>query len=178
MLFDPYAYDLTTSAGPSPLPGAGLQAPAAAGASLADALLEVPQEAQDVLWQGLVQAVDGALDLWDRTPPARRSAPPFNIQHAGKLHFNPADLRAQTLEGWHRLVGIELRLAAQMLEALILGESEVYRALLAEQCARVGQLYGELKRRAGARFALLILRWEARLLRYRASPVLAPLIYD
>ena len=50
--------------------------------------------------------------------------------------------------------------------------------MLAEQCARVGQLYSELKRRAGVGVALALLRGELRMLRYRASPVLASLIYD
>ena len=50
--------------------------------------------------------------------------------------------------------------------------------MLAEQCARVGQLYSELKRRAGVGVALALLRGELRMLRYRASSALAPLIYD
>ncbi|HLV97247.1 MAG TPA: hypothetical protein VKT82_01100, partial [Ktedonobacterales bacterium] len=48
----------------------------------------------------------------------------------------------------------------------------------AEQCARVGQLYAEMERRAGGWVAWALLHWELRLLRYRASSVLAPLIYD
>lgn len=164
MLFDPYAYDLTTSVGQTPLP---------------DPLLEAPADAQAALWQGLLEAVEGALDLWERLPAGHHSAPIFPVQHAGKLRFPPESLRAQTLAGWHRLVGIELRLAAQALEALLqAGEPAVYRAVLAEQCARVGQLYAELKRRAGAWVALALLRWELRLLRYRASPVVGPLVYD
>jgi hypothetical protein len=42
----------------------------------------------------------------------------------------------------------------------------------------VGQLYSELKRRAGVSLALCIVRGELRMLRYCASPTLAPLIYD
>ena len=52
-----------------------------------------------------------------------------------------------------------------------------YEKLLGEQCARIGQLYAELKRRAGACLALTLLRGELRLLRYRASAALAPLVY-
>lgn len=169
MLFDPYAYDLATSA-PGPLPGAALAA---------EALLEVPDEARATLWQGLMDAVGGALDLWEQLPSGvQREPPPFPVQHAGKRRFNPDDLRQQTLAGWHRLAGIELRLAAQALEALALMDAPVYREKLAEQCARMGQLYDELKRRAGEWVALALLRWELRLLRYRASPTLASLIYD
>jgi hypothetical protein len=100
------------------------------------------------------------------------------VQHAGKPRFDPAHLREQTLSGWHRLTGIELRQAAQALEELIRADSATQRARLAEQCIRIGQLYDELKRRAGEWMARATLDWELRMLRYRASPVLAPLIYD
>jgi hypothetical protein len=178
MLFDPYAYDLAAAA---------RQLPSPAAAAVAEYLLEVPEEARATLWHGLMQAIEGALDLWERTPPARRSAPPFTIQHTGKPRFNPDHLRRQTLEGWHRLVAIELRLAVQALEALLCApegrasdpprRNGAYQPLLAEQCARVGQPYAELKRRVGALFALHILRWELRLLRYRASPVINDLLF-
>jgi hypothetical protein len=39
-------------------------------------------------------------------------------------------------------------------------------------------LYSELKRRAGMSVAPAILRGDVRLLRYRASPALAGLVYD
>lgn len=170
MLFDPYTYDLT-SAVRQPAP--------AAGATLAaDLLLEVPEEARALLRQGLTEAVSGALDLWERLPAGHEGALPiFSVQHAGKRRFRPDDLRAQTLAGWHRLLGIELRLAAQALEALVQAESDTHRAMLAEQCARVGQLYAEMVRRAGAWVARALLCWELRLLRYRDSALLAPLIY-
>ena len=70
----------------------------------------------------------------------QREPPSFPVQHAGKRRFNPDDLRQQTLAGWHRLAGIELRLAAQALEALALMDAPIYREKLAEQCARMGQL--------------------------------------
>ncbi len=167
MLFDPYTYDLTISA--------GQPAPALAD----DPLLEVPSAARAVLWQGLLEAVAGAVDLWERLPCGHQAAPsPFAVQHAGKRRFQPEALREQTLAGWHRLVGIELRLAAEALEALALAESADQRERLAEQCARVGQLYAEMERRAGAWVARALLRWELRLLRYRASPVVSALVYD
>lgn len=101
------------------------------------------------------------------------------MQHAGQPQFQAKLLRGQTLSNWHRLMGIELRLAVEALERLTVAVDEVREwARLAEQCARVGQLYSELKRRAGAVVALSVVCWELRLLRYRASPALAPLIYD
>jgi hypothetical protein len=170
MSFDPYAYGLSHLIIPPP---------AGRPTRAAEPLLAVPEAARRWLWRGLLEAVDGALDLWERTPPGQRQPSPFSVQHAGAPAFDPAALRQQTLAGWHRLVGIELRLAAQRLEALLVtAEPEVQWALLAEQCARVGQLYAELLRRTQAWVAEALLRWELRLLRYRASPVLAPLIYD
>jgi hypothetical protein len=169
MLFDPYTYDLTSS----PRQEGPRQA-----ALAADVLLAVPLAARGVLWAGLTAAVGEALAHWERIPAGGAAEPPtFPIQHAGKRSFNPADLRQQTLAGWHRLTGIELRLGVQALEALLQADTPLARAMLAEQCARVGQLYSELERRAGADIARCILRWELRLLRYRASPVLASLLY-
>jgi hypothetical protein len=171
MSFDPYAYDLAQVA----------TRPALAGVTLAEqTLLAVPEEARRLLRRGLLEAIAGPLDLWERTPAGRpRQPPPFNIQHAGKLYFHPAALRQQTRENWHRLMGIELRLAAQMLEALLIDEdTAIYRARLAEQCGRIGQLYNELKRRVGEALALALFQWEVRILRYRASAVVGPLIYD
>ncbi|HLV98809.1 MAG TPA: hypothetical protein VKT82_09055 [Ktedonobacterales bacterium] len=170
MSFDPYAFDLSHAAKPSP-PNAAID--------LDDELLAVPAEAQRCICRALMQAIEGALDLEDRTPTGHRSPPPvFTVQHAGKPRFNPDDLRQQTLQGWHRLVAIELRLAVLALEALhCLPEDRTYQDLLAEQCARVGQLYAELKRRAGSGFALHILRWELRLLRYRDSPIINALLF-
>ncbi|HEU5369008.1 MAG TPA: hypothetical protein VFU69_11110 [Ktedonobacterales bacterium] len=168
MPFDPYAYDLANPAQPSSSPsGRAAAAPRA-----------LPAEAQYILWQGLRAAATDALDLWDNTPPGSKRQPPaFPVRHAGKPSFHPAALRQQTLAGLHRLLGIEIRLAAQALEALILtGEAAAYRARLAEQCGRVGQLYSELARRAGVGAALAVLRWELGLLRYRASPVLSRLL--
>ena len=129
MLFDPYAYDLATSAPAAPLPG---------GALAAEALLEVPAEARAMLWQGLMEAVAARSICGSSCPQASSAPPPFSVQHAGKPRFDPADLRAQTLAGWHRLAGIELRLAAQALEALALMDAAGYRERLAEQCARDG----------------------------------------
>ncbi len=62
--------------------------------------------------------------------------------------------------------------------ALIHEDKPTYRDMLGEQCARIGQLYSELKRRAGQDIALAILRGELRLLRYRNSIILSPLIYN
>jgi hypothetical protein len=169
MPFDPYAFDLARSVGIA-------RQPALSGA----ALLAVPLEVRDVLWHGLRAAVEQTLALWENTPPGVKREPPvFNIQHAGQPSFHPDDLRQQTLDGWHRLTGLELRLAVQIMEALIwTGDVRKYGLLLTEQCARIGQLYRELARRAGAHAARCILYGGLRLLRYRDSSVLAPLIYE
>lgn len=160
-------------------------APESPAGSLTPALLDalliaVAPEASYPLWQGLTRAVEGALWLWESSPAgSRREPPPLALQHVGLPHFNPRDLCQQTLEGIHRLLRLELPLAVDVLEALLCGKNEdAYQVLLAEQCTRVGQLYAELKRRAGKVFALLIFQWELRLLRYRASSVVAPMIFS
>jgi hypothetical protein len=61
---------------------------------------------------------------------------------------------------------LRLRLAVQVLEALLQANAEVYWVLLAEPCARVAQLSSELARRTGVDVARCILRWELCLLRW------------
>ncbi len=168
MLFDPYGYDLSHQQPQPPY-----------DALAADALLEVPSKARDVLWRGLIDAVENTLSLWERAPSgAKREPPVFLVQHTGKRRFDEAMLRAQTLAGWHRLMGLELRVAAQALEALIQHDTPDHREMLAEQCARVGQLYAEMRRRANEWVARALLTWELRLLRYRDSAAVGPLVYD
>jgi hypothetical protein len=139
----------------------------------------VPEEAQKTLAQGLFKALQPSLDHLEATPAdARREPPGFPFQHLGQPHFKAADLPPQTLEGIHRLLGLELRLGADLLEALFMRVDDVvYQPLLVEQCTRIGQLYAELKRRSWAWFALKTLDWELRLLRYRASSAVADLLF-
>lgn len=170
MIFDPYGYERTRAA---------RKREQATDLLAAGALLAVPLEAQETIWRGLRAAVEGTLDLYERTPAGvKRQPPAFTIQHTGQPCFDPAALRYQTLEGWHHLTSLELRLATHVLEALIQSDTPTHRDMLGEQCARIGQLYSELKRRAGQDMALAILRGELRLLRYRNSPIVGPLIYN
>jgi hypothetical protein len=170
MIFDPYAYDLRRSASMPAL---------AAPGGVAGALPPLSSDALQTIWHGLMQAVEGTLALWEQTPTAtKHELPVFTVQHAGQPLFDPAWLRQQSQANWHRLMGIEARLAAQALEALILDDTQEHREMLAEECARIGQLHHEMTRRAGEEIALPILRFELRVLRYRASPTLAPLIYS
>jgi hypothetical protein len=167
MVFDPYGYDLSHLPQPEADPLA------------ARALLEVPQQGRRALWYGLTEAVEGTLALWERTVPGvQHTLPDFTVQHTGLPRFNPADLREQSLDNWHRLMGVELRIGAQALEALIVtGNAGRYAPTLAEQCARVGQLSSEMERRANEWVADALLKWELKMLRYRASPVVGPLVY-
>jgi hypothetical protein len=166
MVFDPYGYDLNHLP-PSPL-----------DALAASALLDVPQEARDMLWHGLRAAVEGTLTLWEQTlPGVQHALPVFSLQHTGQPRFNPDDLRQQSLENWHRLTGVELRIGVYALEALLLAGQPEQHERLAEQCARVGQLYREMERRANEWVAKALLKWELKLLRYRASPTVGPLVY-
>lgn len=168
-LFDPYGYDLNRPAPRLPLPAV----------AHADALLGIPQATRDIFWRGLSRALEGALALWEQTPPGVKREPPvFPVQHAGRPCFDEAWLRQQSQENWHRLMGLELRITVQALEALVQVEDFRYRQMLGEQCTRVGQLHREMERRAGAWVARALLQWELRLLRYRASSVVGPLVYE
>jgi hypothetical protein len=166
MVFDPYGYDLNRPA----------QQPVDARADAA--LVGVPQDARNLFWRGLRDAAEGALDVWERTPPGVQREPRvFTVQHAGQPRFKEADLRYLTLDDWHRLTGLELCLTAEVVEALLQENQPVHREMLAEQCERVGQLYREMERRANEWVAQALLKWELHLLRYRASPAVAALIY-
>jgi hypothetical protein len=166
MFFDPYAFDLAHPVTSSPVQE---QTPAAD-------LPPVPEEVQPLLARGLLAALEDALDLWDRLPPGYRPhLPPLTIQHAGRPRFPDAWLRAQTLAGWHRLMRLELGLTVAVLHRrLWCPEEDTWQDLLNEQCARIGQLYRELKRRAGLLCAWRVFRWELDRLRQPVAPVVPP----
>ena len=147
--------------------------------ALRDPLAGVPAEARTLLWQGFIRALDPVVWVWEQTPAgARHALPPRILEHFGE-RFNDAALPRQPMENMRRLWRIEITLAADLLEAQILdGANDAYAPLLTACCTRIGQLYGEIKRRCGRLFAVLTLRWELRLLRNRGSPVVAPLLFE
>jgi hypothetical protein len=149
-------------------------------AAFGDLLGGVPEEARTLLWQGFLQALDPVVRFWEQTPAGTRHAlPPPVLAHCGE-RFNDAVLPRQHLETMRRVWRIECALAADVLEALILDEGSraEYLPLLTTCCTRIGQIYSEIKRRCGLLFALLTLRWELRLLCYRGSLVVAPLLFE
>ena len=174
MLFDPYAYDLAATARQ---PRAGTRA--VSDLLTTTALLTVPLEARTLLWQGLLHAVDPAIWVWEQTPPGtRHTLPPRALEHFGQ-RLNDAVFPRQPMEPMRRVWRIEITLGADLVEALVLGgSSATYAPLLAACCTRIGQVYSEIKRRGGSLFALLMLRWELKLLGYRGSAVLAPLLFE
>ena len=150
------------------------------GAAFGDPLVEVPQEARTLLWRGMVEAVDLVLGFCEQTPPGTRYVlPPRVLEHCGE-RFNEAALARQALASMRQVWRIECWLAADALEALILDRenSAQYAPILAACCTRIGQIYAEIKRRYGTLFALLTLRWEVRMLRYRGSLVIEPLLFE
>jgi hypothetical protein len=142
------------------------------------ALLEgVPEEARRVIWRRLVEATDGILSYWSETPSGRAYEPTSALQHTGHAPFQPADLAGQPTLNLRRLLGIEARLTVEAAEAFILGQDrEAALLALRDQCARLGRLYAELKRRTWAGLALL-LDWELRVQRYRCSSAVASLLW-
>jgi hypothetical protein len=158
------------------VPGASLSSEQAA---FGDLLGGVPEEARTLLWQGFLQALDPVVSFWEQTPAGTRHAlPPPVLEHWGE-RFDEAVLSRQALETMRRVWRIECALAADVLEALILeGNSAKYLPLLTACCTRIGQIYSEIKRRCGLLFAILTLRWELKLLGYRGSLVVAPLLFE
>ncbi len=149
-------------------------------AAVRDPLVGVPEEARTLLWQGFVRALDPVVWMWEQTPAGTRHAlPPRVLKHVGE-RFNEAALSRQPWETMRRVWRIEFWQAADVLEALLLdgSDSAEYLPLLAACCTRIGQIYREIKRRCGVLFALLILRWEVKLLSYRSSLVVAPLLFE
>jgi hypothetical protein len=142
-------------------------------------LLEgVPEEARRVIWRRLVEATDGLVNYWSETPCGRAFEPSPALRHTGHAPFQPADLAGQPLLNLRRLMGIEARLTVEAAEAFILGQDRAAALLaLREQCARLGRLYAELKRRTWAGLALLLLDWELRVQCYRCSSVVASLLW-
>lgn len=144
-----------------------------------DPMADVPAEARSWFWRRLTQAIDD--DLWDDPEgPITVSGPPtLSVPLLGHPPYDDALLRPLTLEGIRRIARLEGRLALECLEAWLSAPPGAdYFALLREHCARLGQLYGELRRRLGVTIALLLLDWELRLLRYRHSGAVIPLIRD
>ena len=146
-------------------------------AALRDPLEGVPAEARTLLCQGFIRALDPVVWVWEQTPAgARHPLPPRVLDRFGE-RFNDAALPRQSMEHMRRVWRIEITLAADLLEAQILdGANDAYTPLLTACCTRIGQIYNEIKRRCGLLFALLTLRWELRLLGYRGSPAVAPLL--
>ncbi|HEU5370665.1 MAG TPA: hypothetical protein VFU69_19485 [Ktedonobacterales bacterium] len=141
-------------------------------------LAGVPEEARRVILRRLFEATDGLVTYWSETPTGRAFEPNPALRHTGHAPFQPDDLFCQPTLNLRRLMGIEARLTVEAAEAFILGQDHVAAWIaLRDQCARLGQLYAELKRRTWVGLALLLLDWELRILRYRSSSVVASLLW-
>ena len=109
---------------------------------------------------------------------APREPLPFIYQHYARPRFQQEQPSRLDLAGWHKKLRLALWMAAEALDALCaLPKADEYVTLLAEQCAWIGQLYADLKRRAGPFFAPVIFQGEARLLQHRASAVVTDLLF-
>jgi hypothetical protein len=146
-----------------------------------DPLANVPREAQSWLWSRLLQAVEET--VWDRAacPPLKSPDVTLPVSRPGQPPFEPEWLRDIPLRGLRRMQRLEVRLALEALEVWLLAPRKAaarrFLELMREHCNRIGQLYGEMRRRLDAPLALLFLDWELRLLRYRGSFVVAPLAF-
>ncbi len=145
-----------------------------------DPLAGVPEEARTLLWQGFVRALDPVIWCWEQTPPgARHALPPRVLEHVGE-RFNEAMVAQQQWKTLCNVWRIEFWQAADVLETWMLdGKAKTdYLPLLAACCTRIGQIYREIKRRGGLTFARSMLEWELKMLCYRGSLVVAPLLFE
>ena len=148
-----------------------------------DPLAGVPPEAQSLLWDGLLQAVEET--VWDRAACRPRQAalpeetPGLRVSRPGQPRYDEAWLRTISLAGLRRMLRLEVQLALEALEAWLLapGSGQSALVLLGEHAERIGSLYSALCRRVGVILALLFLRWELKLLHYRGSQAAAPLAF-
>ena len=165
---------------------------------LPETLLDgVDPDARPALWKGLVKALEASeppaqgrgVPPVSRPPLAAGGRPtgvghaqreplPFLYQHYARPRFQRSDPRDLDLAGWHKKVRLALWMAAEALETLrALPRANEYLTMLAEQCAWMGQLYADLKRRAGPCFAPLIFQGELRFLQHRASAAVTDLLF-
>ncbi len=150
------------------------------GAAFYDPLAGVPEEARTLLWQGFVRALEPVIWFWERTPAGTKHAlPPRVLEHCGE-RFNEAMVARQQWKTLCKVWRIEFWQAADVLEALILNErdSATSLRLLTACCTRIGQIYRVVEQRGGALFARTMLEWELKLLRYRGSLAVAPLLFE
>ena len=159
------------------VPGGSLSFEAAA---VRDPLAGVPEEARTLLWQGFLKALEPVIWFWERTPPGTRHALPRRVlEHCGE-RFNGAMIARQQWKTLRNIWRIEFWQAADVLEALILDErdSATHLRLLTACCTRIGQIYRVVEQRGGLRFARTMLEWELKLLCYRGSRAVAPLLFE
>jgi hypothetical protein len=149
-------------------------------AAFGDSLAGVPEELQTLLWEEFWQAVEPVSDFAAQTPPGTRHAlPPRSLTHCGE-RFQTAHLGGQQWTGLCRLWRVQFWLAADALEALILDHYQgfEYALIFNACCTRIGQIYHEAERRGGTWFAMFMLYWEGRMLRYRGSLAVEPLLFE
>jgi hypothetical protein len=149
-------------------------------AAIGDPLVGVPEEVRTLLWQGFLKALEPVIWFWERTPAGTKHAlPPRVLAHCGE-RCNEAMVARQQWKMLCAVWRIEFWQAADVLEALILNErdSATYLRLLAACCTRIGQIYRVVERRGGLLFARTMLEWELKLLCYRGSRVVVPLLFE
>ncbi len=140
----------------------------------------MPAEIRSLLWHWLLRALDET--LWDADGllvtfrPTEEDLP----ERVCPPLFDPTLLRKLAREALRKMLRVEIRLALEALEVFMLSRSPsataLAFALVQAHCAHIGQLYRELCYRVYD-LAWLDLLWELRLLRHRASQVVAPLLW-
>ena len=142
----------------------------------AELLAGIALEARPAVWERLRAALDATRLPWIPTP---ASLPTPDLEMLTPPPLDEATLRGLSLAAWHRLVALEgqMTMDTVLAVAVQVTQREVLLARLVAHCARLGQLYAEIRRRAGQFFALPLLEWDLSLLRYRFTHAVASLLY-
>ena len=145
-----------------------------------DALLaEIEPEARPLVQRAFTERVKFAEAEREQPPERRRCAPPpFLFQHLARPRFQAGEPCQEDQAGLHRLLRRTTWLAVDALEAgVLVSAGDAYQPILAEQCAQLERIYREVKRRAGAALALVILQGELRFLRHRGAAAVEELLF-
>ncbi len=146
---------------------------------LSDVLDGLPEEARSGCWRWLRAAVEDIVLYQQSLPEGHTLDPEPALRHLGQPPLETGRLAGQPQANLHRLVRLEGWVAVEALEVFMLCPARRAEALalLRAQMSRLGLLYQEWVRRTWVGVAVPLLEWEVRLLRYRASRVLAPLLW-
>ncbi len=144
-----------------------------------DLLDGLPDTARAICWRWLREAVLPALAHREALLVSHQIDPIPVLRHLGQPSLDISRLASQPPDNLHRLGRLEGLVAVEALEVFIYCPARQAEALalLRDQAVRLGHLCAEWGRRTWPGVGIYLLAGDMRLLRYRASRVLAPFLW-